>query len=116
MSKKLIAFYSRADENYVSGTLKFLDVGNTEVAAGIIKDITDADIFKIEQVQPYDKSYNKCIAQAQADQKEMPVLSLKHTLKAQMITILFIWASLIIGALCLWLYLHFWSILILAAK
>ena len=69
MSKKLIAFYSRADENYVSGTLKYLDVGNTEVAAGIIKDITDADIFKIEQVQPYDKSYNKCIAQAQADQK-----------------------------------------------
>lgn len=28
MSKKLIAFYSRADENYVGGVLKNLDIGN----------------------------------------------------------------------------------------
>lgn len=38
MSDKLIAFYSRADENYVSGALKTLEVGNTEVAANIIKE------------------------------------------------------------------------------
>lgn len=69
MSKKLIAFYSRADENYVSGMLKMLDVGNTEVAAGIIKKLTDADMFQIEQVHPYSKDYNECIAQAQSDQK-----------------------------------------------
>lgn len=69
MSKKLIAFYSRADENYVSGTLKYLPVGNTEVVAGMIKELTGADWFKIEQVQPYAKEYNVCIAQAQADQK-----------------------------------------------
>ena len=36
MGKKLIAFYSRADENYVSGMLRNLTVGNTEVAAGIL--------------------------------------------------------------------------------
>lgn len=69
MSKKLIAFYSRADENYVNGMLKILDTGNTEVAAGIIKEFTDADMFKIEQIQAYSKDYNECIAQAQADQK-----------------------------------------------
>lgn len=40
MSKALIAFYSRADENYVNGTLKMLTVGNTEVAAGIIRELT----------------------------------------------------------------------------
>ncbi len=68
MSKKLIAFYSRADENYVNGMIKTLDVGNTEVAAGIIKELTDADMFKIEQKQAYSKDYNECIAQAQADQ------------------------------------------------
>ena len=33
MSKKLIAFYSRADDNYVNGLIKTLEVGNTEVAA-----------------------------------------------------------------------------------
>ena len=45
MGKSLIAFYSRADENYVNGTLKMLSVGNTETAAGIIKELTGADIF-----------------------------------------------------------------------
>lgn len=69
MAKNLIAFYSRADENYVSGMLKNLTIGNTEVAAGILQQLTGADLFKIEQVQPYAKGYNQCIAQAQEDQK-----------------------------------------------
>ena len=69
MSKKLIAFYSRADENYISGTLKTLAVGNTEVAASIIKELTDADMFKIEQYKPYSKNYNGCIEEAGADQR-----------------------------------------------
>lgn len=69
MSNKLVAFYSRADENYVSGMIKNLDIGNTEIAAHIISELTDADLFRIEQAQPYSKDYNECIAQAQADQK-----------------------------------------------
>lgn len=69
MAKNLIAFYSRADENYVSGMMKYLDIGNTEVAAGIIEEFIDADMFKIEQMQAYAKDYNICIAQAQEDQK-----------------------------------------------
>lgn len=69
MSCKLIVFYSRADENYVNGVLKHLNVGNTEVAASIIKEFIDADVFKIEQAQPYSKGYNECIAEAQSDQK-----------------------------------------------
>lgn len=69
MAKNLIAFYSRADENYVSGMMRHLDIGNTEVAAGIIEKFIDADMFKIEQLQAYAKDYNTCIAQAQEDQK-----------------------------------------------
>ena len=69
MAKNLIAFYSRADENYVSGMLRKLEVGNTEVAAGFIEKWIDADVFKIEQQQAYAKDYNTCIAQAQEDQK-----------------------------------------------
>lgn len=69
MSDRLIAFYSRADENYVNGLIKTLKVGNTEIAADIIKQLTDADVFKIEQVQAYSKNYNECIAEAQADQR-----------------------------------------------
>lgn len=69
MSKKLIAFYSRADENYVNGLIKKLEVGNTEVAAGIIHELTGADMFKIEQLNPYSKIYNECIAEAREDQR-----------------------------------------------
>lgn len=35
MSKTLVAFYSRAGENYFGGNMKMLEVGNTEVASGI---------------------------------------------------------------------------------
>ena len=69
MAKTLIAFYSRAEENYVNGMLKRLPVGNTEIAAGMVRELTDGDLFKIEQTQAYSKDYNECIAQAQADQK-----------------------------------------------
>lgn len=69
MPNELIIFYSRADENYSSGILKNLEVGNTEVAAEIIKNLTGAETFKIEQDSPYSKDYNKCIAEAQADQR-----------------------------------------------
>lgn len=69
MSKKLIAFYSRADENYVSGRIIPLKTGNTEAAAGILRKLTGADLFKIEQIQAYSRDYNACIAEAQADQR-----------------------------------------------
>mgnify|MGYP004492204103 FL=1 len=69
MAKKLIAFYSRADENYVNGQIKTLKTGNTEIAAGMLAEITGADLFKIEQKEPYAKDYNECIAQAQEDQR-----------------------------------------------
>lgn len=66
---ELIVFFSRKDENYVNGGLKMLETGNTEVAAGIIQELTGADMFKIEPQQAYSKDYNECIAQAQSDQK-----------------------------------------------
>lgn len=65
---ELIAFFSRGDENYVNGEIKNLELGNTEVAAGIIQRLTGADLFKIEPVQSYAKDYNECIAQAKEDQ------------------------------------------------
>ena len=65
----MIAYYSRADENYVNGQLKTLSVGNTEVAAAMIHELTGADLFKIEPIQAYAKDYNTCIAEAQADQR-----------------------------------------------
>lgn len=68
MAKKLIAFYSRADENYVNGQIVPLKTGNTEIVAGMIQKLTGADIFKLEQKQPYAADYNECIQQAREDQ------------------------------------------------
>lgn len=66
---KLIAFYSRAGENYFSGTLRNVSVGNTEKVANIIGEITGADLFKIEQITPYSSDYNTCTSEAQADRR-----------------------------------------------
>lgn len=33
---ELIAYFSRADENYVGGTLKNLETGNTEIVAKLL--------------------------------------------------------------------------------
>ena len=68
MSRELIAFYSRADENYWNGTLKVLHVGNTEVVAGLIAEMTGGELFRIEQLHPYSKDYNECTSEAKADQ------------------------------------------------
>ena len=69
MAGKLVAFYSRADENYCSGALKTLAVGNTEIVARRIAALTGADIFKIEQKVPYAKDYNTCTDEAEADRQ-----------------------------------------------
>ncbi len=67
---KLIAFYSRADENYFDGSTKYIKVGNTEKAAKIIAELTGADLFKIEQKIPYAADYDTCVAQAKKDWQE----------------------------------------------
>ena len=60
---KLVAFYSRADENYFGGSMKYIQIGNTEKAAKMIADMTGADLFKIEQKIPYAADYNTCMPQ-----------------------------------------------------
>ena len=67
--KILIAYFSRADENYEVGNV---DVGNTEIMAGFIKDYLGdkADAFKIDPVKPYPVSYKECTEVATKEQRE----------------------------------------------
>ena len=67
MSKSIIIYFSRADENYSVGYIK---KGNTEVIAEFIKELTDADMFKVERKEPYAKDYNTCIKEAQIEQQQ----------------------------------------------
>ncbi len=65
--KTLIAFFSRADENYFGGSMRYIKVGNTEVAVGKIRELIEADVFKIEMKKPYSPVYMTCIDEAKKD-------------------------------------------------
>ena len=79
----LIAYYSRAGENYFGGAYRRIAVGNTEKAAKMLAELTGGELYKIEQAQPYSENYQTCIAEAKADlqKKARPeVLNLPETL------------------------------------
>ena len=68
MAKTLIAFFSRADENYFGGAMRYVKVGNTEIIANLIKEqMAEADCFKIEMKDPYSPVYMTCIEEAKKD-------------------------------------------------
>ncbi len=78
---KLVAFYSRAGENYFGGSRKYIEVGNTEKVAKMIAEITGADLFKIEQKVPYAVDYNTCVEQAKKDLQTKARPELVHILE-----------------------------------
>ena len=63
----LIAYYSRAGENYFGGAYRRIAVGNTEKAAKMLAEITGGQLLKLEQAQPYSDNYQTCIAEAKKD-------------------------------------------------
>ncbi|MCE5315433.1 MAG: flavodoxin [Armatimonadota bacterium] len=63
----LIAYFSREGNNYVNGKIVNLPVGNTEVAAKMIKKLTGGALFKIDPVKEYSKDYTACTKEAQAE-------------------------------------------------
>ena len=68
--KSLIIYFSRADENYFGGEMRYIEKGNTEVIAELIRDITGADIFKVEPLNSYSANYMKCIEEAKVRTRE----------------------------------------------
>ena len=70
MAKTLIAFFSRADENYFSGAIRYVKTGNTEIVCDLMKEMIPADIFRIEMKNPYSPVYMTCIEEAKKDLRE----------------------------------------------
>ncbi len=68
--KTLIAYFSRKGNNYVSGKIVNLSVGNTEIAAGMIQELTDGTLFEIESVNAYSEDYTTCTEEAQTELRE----------------------------------------------
>ncbi|SKA71116.1 Flavodoxin [Eubacterium uniforme] len=70
MSKSLIIYFSRADENYAVG---YIEKGNTEITAEYVQELTGADMFKVEPLVPYSAEYNKCIEEAKVRVGNAPI-------------------------------------------
>ena len=63
----LVAYFSRADENYNVGTI---DKGNTQIVAEFIASEVGADSFHIETVTPYPADYDECCDVAKQEQAD----------------------------------------------
>lgn len=61
-ARVLLAYFSRAGENYHYGGRRNLEVGNTEVLAGIIRDRIGCDVHRIEAAEPYSDDYDATVA------------------------------------------------------
>lgn len=68
--KSLVIYFSRADENYAVG---YIDKGNTEYIAEYVRDLTGADLFKVEPQVAYSADYNTCIQEAKQRVGNAPI-------------------------------------------
>lgn len=68
--KCLVAYFSRAGNNYVNGSIVNLPVGNTAVAAQMIQEITGSDLFCIDTVKSYPEDYSATTEKAQIELRD----------------------------------------------
>ena len=80
MSRTLVIYYSRKGENYFNGSLKTIGKGNTEIVAEFIRDSVGADLFEVDTVKEYDKSYMVCIDEAKKELRKNARPKLKKEL------------------------------------
>lgn len=65
-----MAYFSRPGENYYYGKRRDLNVGNTEVLAGMIADRITCDVHRIEAAAPYSDSYDDTVARNIPEQED----------------------------------------------
>ncbi len=65
--KSVVVFFSRAGENFFPGGKRFIEKGNTHVAAEMIAEICGADLFEIKNVNKYSDVYKECVVQAKQE-------------------------------------------------
>lgn len=78
----IVIYFSRAGENYFAGELKDIKKGNTEVIAEYIRELDNADLFKVETVIDYPSDYMECIEVAKKEQQVAARPKIKETLKS----------------------------------
>jgi flavodoxin len=66
--KVLVAYFSRAAENYYNGDRTWLKVGNTELVARMIADLIPCDLHRIEAADRYSDDYDETVARNVGEQ------------------------------------------------
>lgn len=66
-AETLVAYFSRAGENYGVGVI---EKGNTEIIAEMIAEKTDGKLFQIQPVNAYPETYDACTEVAQQERRE----------------------------------------------
>ncbi len=65
--KVLVAFFSRAGENFFPGGTRFIEKGNTHIVAEMIAEIIGADLFEIKSADGYSDVYKECVVKAKQE-------------------------------------------------
>jgi flavodoxin len=66
----LVAYFSRAGDNYYYGGRRTLEIGNTEVLAGMIGQLIRCDVYRIEAADPYSDDYDATVDRNVREQNE----------------------------------------------
>ncbi len=69
MPKTLVAYFSHAGENYVSGNIETLERGNAERLAVFAARACEGVLFEIKRAEPYPTVYQECVDAASAELK-----------------------------------------------
>lgn len=83
----LVAFFSRADENYGVGNIK---IGNTQKVAELIAAKTDGTTFHIETIRPYASDYKTCIDEAKREKESGARPEIKGDIDVEAYDIIFL--------------------------
>ncbi len=66
-AQTLVVYYSRAGQNYTPEGIVNLKKGNTQVVAEQIRELTGADIFRLETIKEYPLDYTECTQEAKEE-------------------------------------------------
>jgi flavodoxin len=69
-NRALLVYFSRPGENYSYGDRVNLEVGNTKVAAGMIRDLVDVDEYEIIAIDPYPEGYEATVQRNVQEENE----------------------------------------------
>lgn len=69
MPNTLVAYFSHAGQNYVSGNIEVLERGNAQVLAEFAAKAADADLFEVKRAKPYPTDYRACVSVASKEMK-----------------------------------------------